>query len=84
MWLLGLADFGMAKGRIAWLRPDRDALARLAGGHVAPPLPTGNPSRPISLANMESLVPLDSPLERLHQIELVAVKSNDEFMGRWD
>lgn len=87
MWLLGLADFGMAKGRIAWIRPDREAMARAASaaaGNVpaegdAPPMG----SRPISLPNMESLVPLDAPLARLARIELVALKSNDEFMGRW-
>jgi hypothetical protein len=80
-WLLGLCDFGMAKGRIAWIRPDRAAMAAAAEGG---PLPASGPgSRPISLPNLESLVPLDSPLARLGRIELVALKSNDEFMGRW-
>ncbi len=99
LWLLGLVEFGMAKGRIAWLRPDREAIARLnlkegsVGGDTggtpqvtvaAPAAPAGAPaSRPISLPNMESLVPLDSPLDRLRQLELVARKSNDEFMGRY-
>jgi hypothetical protein len=105
MWLLGLADFGMAKGRIAWIRPDRPAMARAASlasppGDAAPAAAeagTGAPpdetvaaagpsitsSRPISLPNLESLVPLDAPLKRLAQLELVALKSNDEFMGRW-
>lgn len=81
MWLLGLADFGMAKGRIAWLRPDRDAIAAALKSPAAPP--AASASRPISLPNLESLVQLDSPLERLHQLELVAIKVNDEFMGRW-
>jgi hypothetical protein len=96
MWLLGLADFGMAKGRIAWIRPDRAAMA-LAAALTAIPEdahsaeaeaspqanPSGPVSRPISLPNLESLVPLDAPLARLAQIELVALKSNDEFLGRW-
>jgi hypothetical protein len=85
MWLLGLADFGMAKGRIAWLRPDREAIARLglAEKGAAPVQTDAAASRPISLPNLESLVPLDSPLGRLHPLELVAQKSNDEFMGRY-
>ena len=134
LWMLGLADFGMTKGRIAWIRPDRAAMARAAG--KAPAAPSGTPSspdaapsgtgasasapsetgalaavpsgtggsdpapsgmgasasapfgtgaevRPISLANLESLVPLEAPLTRLAQLELVGLKSNDEFMGRW-
>lgn len=80
LWLLGLADFGMAKGRIAWIRPDRAAMARATGAGAAP---SAAEARPISLPNLESLVPLDAPLARLAQLELVAVKSNDEFMGRW-
>jgi hypothetical protein len=126
MWLLGMADFGMVKGRIAWIRPDRAAMAHAAslsapvgaaasvGGEAPPegetsaataigtaaasPSAAGAPSdrtssaqagpsitvsRPISLPNLESLVPLDAPLARLSQLELVALKSNDEFMGRW-
>lgn len=82
LWLLGLVDFGMAKGRIAWLRPDRAAI-RLALRPGETVTVDAAPTRPISLPNLESLVPLDSPLERLHQLDLVAVKSNDEFMGRW-
>jgi len=81
MWLLGLADFGMAKGRIAWVRPDREAMARAVSSTEPAPAPAA--ARPISLPNLETLVPLDSPLERLEQIELVALKSNDEFIGRW-
>jgi hypothetical protein len=79
--LLGLADFGMAKGRIAWIRPDREAMARAVAGPAPAPAPAD--ARPISLPNLESLVPLDAPLARLAQLELVALKSNDEFMGRW-
>ncbi|MBW8889465.1 MAG: hypothetical protein JF616_17045 [Fibrobacteres bacterium] len=81
MWLLGLVDFGLAKGRIAWVRPDREAMARAVSQVPAVPVPS--PARPISLPNLETLVPLDAPLERLAQLELVALKSNDEFMGRW-
>lgn len=81
MWLLGLADFGMAKGRIAWIRPDREAMARAVSSAEPGPAPAA--ARPISLPNLETLVPLDSPLERLEQLELVALKSNDEFIGRW-
>jgi hypothetical protein len=95
LWLLGLADFGMAKGRIAWVRPDRTAIAQLAayaserssGGAASRNAEetgnTGHPTRPISLPNMESLVPLDSPLGWQHRLELVGQKSNDEFMGRY-
>lgn len=112
MWLLGLADFGMAKGRIAWLRPDREAMGQLGLRHsedhtvaatsdepprmdsdsvtaaVAVAVPnripeSAHPSRPISLPNMESLVPLDSPLGWQYRLELVGRKSNDEFMGRF-
>jgi hypothetical protein len=48
-----------------------------------PAVSAPSPARPISLPNLETLVPLDAPLERLAQLELVALKSNDEFMGRW-
>jgi hypothetical protein len=81
LWLMGLIDFGLAKGRIAWVRPDREALARAVSS--APAESATPPVRPISLPNLETLVPLDAPLERLAQLELVALKSNDEFMGRW-
>jgi hypothetical protein len=110
LWLLGLVDFGMVKGRIAWVRPDRAAMARLSwlapaadrsagtGSGEGPAAQgtaaqgtaaqdgegvTGHPSRPISLPNMESLVPLDSPLGWQSRLELVGRKSNDEFMGRY-
>ncbi|HKP94771.1 MAG TPA: hypothetical protein VJ385_03340 [Fibrobacteria bacterium] len=96
LWLLGLIDFGMVKGRIAWVRPERTAIAHLsadlpAEGGAAPDANragadegnTGHPPRPISLPNMESLVPLDSPLGWQHRLELVGHKSNDEFMGRY-
>ncbi|MEO7427518.1 MAG: hypothetical protein ABI036_20200 [Fibrobacteria bacterium] len=96
MWLLGLADFGMVKGRIAFVRPDRAAIGFLAArltagetgasagdGNTADTGITGHPTRPISLPNMESLVPLDSPLIWQHRLELVGIKSNDEFMGRY-
>jgi len=106
MWLLGFVDFGMSKGKIAWFRPDRNAISLLpAPDEIAAPedaaAPAGigfpaagpaapghvpesvHPSRPISLPNMESLVPLDSPLGWQHRLELVGRKSNDEFMGRF-
>jgi hypothetical protein len=98
LWLLGLVDFGMSKGRIAWVRPERGAIAFLAARMPAYPEDeaarrpepgadeignTGHPTRPISLPNMESLVPLDSPLSWQHRLELVGHKSNDEFMGRY-
>jgi hypothetical protein len=98
LWLLGLVDFGMTKGRIAWVRPERGAIAFLASRLPAYPEDeaarrpepgadeignTGHPTRPISLPNMESLVPLDSPLSWQHRLELVGHKSNDEFMGRY-
>jgi hypothetical protein len=96
MWLLGLLDFGMIKGRIAFVRPDRVAIGFLASrlaaqdtgrsggeGSAADTGNTGHPTRPISLPNMESLVPLDSPLIWQHRLELVGIKSNDEFMGRY-
>ncbi len=98
LWLLGLVDFGMTKGRIAWVRPERTALAYLAAhlpaysedGEQLVPAPaaddvgnTGHPTRPISLPNMESLVPLDSPISWQQRLELVGHKSNDEFMGRY-
>lgn len=96
LWLLGIVDFGMVKGRIAWVRPDRAAIAFLALHLAANEDPessrnpadadegnTGHPTRPISLPNMESLVPLDSPLGWQYRLELVGHKSNDEFMGRY-
>jgi hypothetical protein len=98
LWMLGLVDFGMSKGRIAWVRPERASIAQLAAhlpfdnedGNGSKPAQvaddaghTGHPTRPISLPNMESLVPLDSPLGWQYRLELVGHKSNDEFMGRY-
>ncbi|MDQ3001876.1 MAG: hypothetical protein M3Y08_11530 [Fibrobacterota bacterium] len=93
LWLLGLVDFGMSKGRIAWVRPDRVLISYLVSrmdpltdpGHSkdAGDGNSGHPTRPISLPNMESLVPLDSPFGWQHRLELVGHKSNDEFMGRY-
>jgi hypothetical protein len=75
IWLLGLAEFGMNKGRIAWIRPAAATAARAPIEAQA--------SRPISLPNLESLVPLDSPLAWQRRLELVGRKSNDEFMARY-
>ncbi len=73
LWLLGLVDFGMVKGRIAWMRP-----AALLETEIK-----ASSSNPISLPNLETLVPLDSPLNWLHRLEMVGLKSNDEFMVRY-
>ncbi len=56
--------------------------ADAAPSHAAPTHNTGT-TRPISLPNLESLVPLDSPFAWQHRLELVGHKSNDEFMGRF-
>lgn len=78
LWLLGLVDFGMLKGRIAWVRAAK-GLAGLLAGQPA----EGAPPRPVSLPNLETLVPLDAPLDWQRRLDLVAVKSNDEFMARY-
>lgn len=89
LWLTGLVDFGMTKGRIGWLRPSPEILALYVsdGGPeadaVAAPAQNFGSSRPISLPNLESLVPLDSPFASQYRLELVGHKSNDEFMGRF-
>ncbi len=54
----------------------------LPGASSALPVPE-NGSRPISLPNLESLVPLDSPFHWQKRLELVGTKSNDEFMARY-
>ena len=91
LWLLGLVDFGMTKGRIAWIRPATESLILFVseeGTELLPIAPdaavkeTGS-SRPISLPNLESLVPLDSSLAFQSHLELVGQKSNDEFMARY-
>lgn len=76
-WLLGYVDFGMAKGRIAWVRPGKDLAALLSD---APAQPS---SRPVGLPNMETLVPLDAPFHWQRRMELVGLRSNDEFMARY-
>ena len=84
LWLLGLVDFGMAKGRIAWMRPVLETLA-LADQEFPSDVQIKDisSSRPISLPNLESLVPLDSPFAWQSKLELVGNKSNDEFMVRY-
>ncbi len=79
LWLLGLVDFGMAKGRIAWIRTAPESLNLYSADQEM----ESSSTRPISLPNLESLVPLDSPLNLLHDLELVGQKCNDEFMGRY-
>ena len=78
VWLQGLVDFGMSKGRIGWIRPTRGLAELLAGAW-----PESTTSKPVSLPNLESLVPLDAPLDWQRRLELVAVRSNDEFMARY-
>lgn len=78
MWLHGLVDFGMTKGRIGWIRPTRGLAEILAGTWPEPAA-----SKPVSLPNLESLVPLDAPLDWQRRLELVAIRSNDEFMARY-
>ncbi len=120
LWLLGLVDFGMIKGRIGRVRPVRglaDILAAApatgeagaagtpgaeaasagatagatagaavgaAGGAAAAAAgDRSSASRPVSLPNLESLVPLDAPFERQRPLELAGIKSNDEYMARY-
>lgn len=80
LWLLGLVDFGMVKGRIAWVRMAK-GLAQDLEGKAPEASPATN--RPMSLPNLDSLVPLDAPLDWQRRLELVGLKSNDEFMARY-
>jgi hypothetical protein len=76
-WLLGYVDFGMSKGRIGWVRPAKGLVQLLAG--EAPE----SASRPVGLPNMETLVPLDAPFQWQRRVELVGMRSNDEFLARY-
>lgn len=78
MWLLGLVDIAMAKGRIGWVRPARGLASFLSGTAQD----TAG-SRPVSLPNLESLVPIDAPLDKQRRLELVGLRCNDEFMARY-
>ena len=82
LWLLGFVDFGMSKGRIGWVRLDRKSLLVFSSDED-PHGEESASSRPISLPNMESLVPILSPLAWLARLEMVGRRSNDEFMTRY-
>jgi len=75
LWLAGGAEFAMSRGRIRWVRvlsaADRAEVAE-AGAESARGLP-----------NFEALVPTAIPLDRLFQIELLAVRENDERVTRY-
>lgn len=75
LWLVGGAEFAMSRGRIRWVRvlsaADRAEVAE-AGAESARGLP-----------NFEALVPTAIPLDRLFQIELLAVRENDERVTRY-
>lgn len=75
LWLAGGAEFAMNRGRIRWVRvlsaADRAEVAE-AGAESARGLP-----------NFEALVPTAIPLDRLFQIELLAVRENDERVTRY-
>jgi hypothetical protein len=75
LWLLGGAEFAMARGRIRWVRV-LSAAERVARTAPAPETARGLP-------NFEALVPGGIPLNRLFQIELLAVRENDERVTRY-
>jgi hypothetical protein len=85
LWLFGILDFGMSKGRIAWVRPSKEYLSMLLAEEESPTITSAESgaTRPISLPNLESLVPVDSSFAKQYQLELVGHKSNDEFMVRY-
>jgi hypothetical protein len=75
LWLLGGAEFAMSRGRIRWVR------VLSAAGQSARAAAGAEPAR--GLPNFEALVPAGIPLNRLFQIELLAVRENDERMTRY-
>ncbi len=81
LWLLGIVDFGLDKGKILSVRlvpksasllerntNDSDSQKNMA---------------PISLANLESLVPIQTDLEKQFYLELVGHRANDEMMVKY-
>ncbi len=75
LWLLGGAEFAMSRGRIRWVR----VLSSAERAERAAPAP----ETPRGLPNFEALVPGGIPLGRLFQIELLAVRENDERVTRY-
>jgi hypothetical protein len=75
LWLLGGAEFAMARGRIRWVR----VLSTAERAERTAPAP----ETARGLPNFEALVPGGIPLGRLFQIELLSVRENDERVTRY-
>ncbi len=75
LWLVGGAEFAMSRGRIRWVRV-MDEAERTG-------LTSSTTEAARGLPNFEALVPMGIPLNRLFQIELLAVRENDERVTRY-
>jgi hypothetical protein len=74
LWILGGVELAMQKGRVRWAR----VLPHPAEEDAREVLET-----PRGLPNFEALVPTGIPLNRLFQVELLAVRENDERVTRY-
>ncbi|HAO99443.1 MAG TPA: hypothetical protein DCQ83_05310 [Fibrobacteres bacterium] len=75
LWLIGGVEFALRKGRIRSARvlpPPREH----SDAPYSSELPRGLP-------NFEALVPVGAPLNRQFQIELLAMRDNDEMLTRY-
>jgi hypothetical protein len=75
LWLVGGAEFAMSRGRIRWVR--------VLGAAERAALTASTAEAARGLPNFEALVPMGIPLGRLFQIELLAVRENDERLTRY-
>ncbi len=75
LWILGGIEFAMQRGRVRWARVPLDGDAALDSAAAT--------ESARGLPNFEALVPAGVPLGRLFQIELLAVRENDERMTRY-
>ncbi len=77
LWLLGGVELAMQKGRIRWAR-----VPAMTGENEST-YGSSSSESPRGLPNLEALVPINIPLNRQFQVELVARRDNDEMLTRY-
>lgn len=85
LYLLGFVDFRQGKGRLRGIRLREGLGAAIAfweGGEESL-LQSGAPAKPLSLPNLESLLPLEADFFLRFLLEMTAERCNDESLTRY-
>ncbi len=80
LWMLGLIDFQIGKGKIQWIKANSKWTAFLNANELDS---SSEPNKALALPTLECLVPLECPMEWRYTLDLVAQRENDEMMCKY-